>query len=147
MQITPHTLTGVIIAAIVTALVTIAVNRVFDSGTAPGKNSMPRAEDSGADTARAQQEALKAKAEAEAASLRAKEIRDGLLLQQQLQDNQRRMREAAEAERLAAAQRARDYRQANHGCALGTHLRCFTANDSGTGAVLSQLGCSCEPDY
>ncbi|MGH6848222.1 MAG: hypothetical protein ACREC0_12530 [Methylocella sp.] len=145
MQDTPFSQTtiGYIILGIIVSLAAYALQRAFDGGAPPIPSSIGGP---GIDTARAQQEALKAKAEAEAASLRAKEIRDGLILQQQLQDNQRRMREAAEAERVAAAQRARAYRQENHGCALGTHLHCLTANDSRTGAVLSQLGCSCEPD-
>ncbi len=40
---------------------------------------------------------------------------------------------------LGKARILKKFREQNHGCSLGTHLRCLTANNS-------QLGCFCEAD-
>lgn len=50
--------------------------------------------------------------------------RDPRLVEEEWQASQRRIRAAAEAERLAVAQRKRAYRAANGGCELGTHPHC-----------------------
>jgi hypothetical protein len=161
MQESPfsHPLIAGLIATIVGGIV-VALVVQWVSGSGPSKPSPISLEtlwrdDPGAaaerEAARARLEAARSSAETDKARAAQEERRrrdeaaqaefqrqqDALLARAQLQALQRKIQEEA-------AQRAIAYRKANGGCDLGTHRVCWTANASGTGEVLSNLGCHCE---